>query len=87
METRRTKYEHFLQSLLQKPSLRGSDLLHTFLTSDQDFTYIVTASVPVVEDLGNIYQSVAFKLRKEKGQHLDSFMNTFLASTGKSKHR
>lgn len=87
METRRTKYEDFLRCLLQKPSLRGSDLLHTFLTTDQDFTLIVSATVPVVEDLGNIYQSVAFKLRKEKGQHLDSFMNTFLTSTGKPKQR
>ncbi|KAK4877057.1 hypothetical protein RN001_009563 [Aquatica leii] len=85
LETRKGKYESFLSLLLQKPSLRGSDLLHTFLTTDQDFTLLVSCTVPVVEDLGNIYQSVAFKLRKEKGQHLDSFMNTFLASTGKSK--
>ncbi|KAF5269937.1 hypothetical protein FQR65_LT05736 [Abscondita terminalis] len=85
LETRKAKYESFLSLLLQKPSLRGSDLLHTFLTTDQDFTLLMSSTVPVVEDLGNIYQSVAFKLRKEKGQHLDSFMNTFLASTGKSK--
>ncbi|XP_031347622.1 sorting nexin-14-like isoform X2 [Photinus pyralis] len=85
LETRKVKHENFLRLLLQKPSLRGSDLIHTFLTTDQDFTILVTSAVPVVEDLGNIYQSVAFKLRKEKGQHLDPFVNNFLASTSKVK--
>ncbi|GLV46764.1 hypothetical protein CBL_13537 [Carabus blaptoides fortunei] len=87
IETRKQKYEEFLQKLLQKPSLRGSDLLYTFLTTKQNFTMIADTSVPIVSDLENIYQSVAHKLRKEKGQHLDSFMSTFLASTetGKSK--
>lgn len=85
IEVRRLKYEDFLTKLLQKPALKGSDLLHTFLTSEQDFTLMVTAGVTGVGDLGNIYQSVAYKLRKEKGQHLDSFMNTFMASTGSSK--
>ncbi|KRT81497.1 hypothetical protein AMK59_5264 [Oryctes borbonicus] len=45
---------------------------------------MINSSVTGV-DLENIYQSVAYKLRKEKGQHLDSFMNTFLASTGRVK--
>ncbi|KAK5642032.1 hypothetical protein RI129_008199 [Pyrocoelia pectoralis] len=85
LEARKIKHENFLRLLLQKPSLRGSDLIHTFLTTDQDFTILVTTVVPVVEDLGNIYQSVAFKLRKEKGQHLDLFVNNFLGSTGKLK--
>lgn len=43
--------------------------------------------MPIVSDLGNIYQSVAHKLRKEKGQHLDSFMNTFLHSTENEKSK
>lgn len=85
IEVRRHKYEEFLKRLLQKPALKGSDLLYTFLTSEQDFTLVVTAGVTTVGDLGNIYQSVAYKLRKEKGQHLDSFMNTFMTSTGRSK--
>lgn len=82
---RRHNYESFLKSLLQKPSLRGSDLLYTFLTTEQDFTLVVTTAVTAVGDLGNIYQSVANKLRKEKGQNLDSFITTFLTSTGRSR--
>lgn len=81
IETRRQKYEEFVQKLLQKPSLRGSDLLYTFLTTKQNFTILADTSVPIVSDLENIYQSVAHKLRKEKGQRLDPFMATFLAST------
>lgn len=58
-----------------------------FLTLEQEeFTVMATSAVPI-GDLGNIYQSVAHKLRKEKGQHLDSFMHTFLASTGKIKQK
>lgn len=70
--------------MLQKPLLRSSDLLYTFLTTEQNFTETINSSVTGV-DLENIYQSVAYKLRKEKGQHLDAFMNTFLTSTGKVK--
>lgn len=84
VEYRRSKYEEYLRKLLLKPALRGSDLLHTFLTCEHDFTFMVNAAVPV-GDLGNIYQSVAHKLRKEKGQHLDGFMSMFLASTGRAK--
>lgn len=87
IETRRQKYEEFLQKLLQKPTLRGSDLLHMFLTTEQNFTLIADTSMPIVSDLGNIYQSVAHKLRKEKGQHLDPFMNTFLLSTEDEKSK
>ncbi|KAJ3663835.1 hypothetical protein Zmor_008057 [Zophobas morio] len=85
LEIRMKKYEEFLTKLLQKPSLRGSDLLFSFLTAEEDFTVLMATSAQNVQDLGNIYQSVAHKLRKEKGQHLDSFMGTFLSSTGKSK--
>lgn len=70
-----------MQKLLQKPSLRGSDLLYTFLTTKQNFTLLADTSVPIVSDLENIYQSVAHKLRKERGQKLEPFMASFLAST------
>ncbi|XP_022915727.2 sorting nexin-14-like isoform X2 [Onthophagus taurus] len=84
-ETRRQKYDYFLKQLLQKPSLKSSDLLYMFLTSEQNFAEIMLSSVTSV-DLENIYQSVTYKLRKEKGQHLDSFMNTFILSLGKVKY-
>lgn len=105
VEPRIAEYERFLTKLLQKPSLRGSDLLHTFLTRQDDFTLgklrpgqiqallltrrtsfdkfefsVISTMAPNNQDAGNIYQSVAYKLRKEKGQYLDSFINTFVSS-------
>ncbi|KAK9877963.1 hypothetical protein WA026_020181 [Henosepilachna vigintioctopunctata] len=78
-------YENFIRKLLKNSSLRGSDLIHMFLTTEEDFSiYITSCGVPV-QDIGNIYQSVAQKLRKEKGQHLDDFMNIFISSIGKDK--
>ncbi|XP_030750868.1 sorting nexin-14-like isoform X2 [Sitophilus oryzae] len=85
IESRMAKYEDFIMKLLQKPSLRGSDLLHTFLTHDEDFTLVISTLAATNQDIGNIYQSVAYKLRKEKGQHLDSFMATFFNSIAKQK--
>ncbi|KPJ21405.1 Sorting nexin-14, partial [Papilio machaon] len=80
LETLRYKYEDFLQRLLQKPLLQTSELLYLFLTVDGDFSLVVQASTLNANspDLGNIYQSVAHKLRKEKGQHLESFLRNFL---------
>lgn len=81
-----TKYENFLKKLLQKTTLRGSDLLYAFLTVEEDFTLYITTNASNIQDFGNIYQSMANKLRKEKGQHLDSFMDAFLKSTGTVKN-
>ncbi|XP_066140261.1 sorting nexin-14-like isoform X2 [Euwallacea fornicatus] len=85
VESRIPKYEEFLGKLLQKPSLRSSDLLHSFLTIEDDFTLAISTMAPNNQDIGNIYQSVAYKLRKEKGQNLDSFINTFVSSVMKQK--
>lgn len=74
----RQRYEEFLQKLLSKPMLRSSELLYTFLTTPHLKPYFANYSTP---DIGILYQSMAYKLRKEKGQHLDKFMSTFLAST------
>lgn len=74
----RQRYEEFLQKLLSKPMLRSSELLYTFLTTPNLKPYFANYSTP---DIGILYQSMAYKLRKEKGQHLDKFMSTFLAST------
>lgn len=72
------RYEEFLQKLLSKPMLKSSELLYTFLTMPNLKPYFANYSTP---DIGILYQSMAYKLRKEKGQHLDKFMSTFLAST------
>ncbi|KAL0872210.1 hypothetical protein ABMA27_004612 [Loxostege sticticalis] len=83
METLRYKYEDFLQRLLQKSLLQTSELLHLFLTVDGDFSMVVQASTLNANssDLANIYQSVTHKLRKEKGQHLESFLRNLLVSS------
>nr|XP_033337093.1 sorting nexin-14-like isoform X1 [Megalopta genalis]XP_033337095.1 sorting nexin-14-like isoform X1 [Megalopta genalis]XP_033337096.1 sorting nexin-14-like isoform X1 [Megalopta genalis] len=72
------RYEDFLDKLLSKPSLRSSELLYNFLTMPNLKPYFTNYSTP---DIGILYQSMAYKLRKEKGQNLDKFMTTFLAST------
>jgi len=72
------RYEEFLQKLLSKSMLRCSELLYTFLTIPNLKPYYASYNT---SDIGIIYQSMAYKLRKEKGQHLDKFMSTFLAST------
>lgn len=74
----RQRYEDFLQKLLAKPVLRSSELLYTFLTAPNLKPCFANYSTP---DIGILYQNVAYKFRKEKGQHLDKFMSTFLAST------
>lgn len=78
LTTNRQRYEEFLQKLLSKPMLRSSELLYTFLTTSNLKPYYANYSTP---DIGILYQSMAYKLRKEKGQHLDKFMSTFFAST------
>ncbi|CAB3259574.1 unnamed protein product [Arctia plantaginis] len=83
LETLRYKYEDFLQRLLQKSLLQTSELLRIFLTEDGEFAIIVQAATPNANstDLTNIYQSVTHKLRKEKGQHLESFLRNLLVSS------
>nr|CAD7261904.1 unnamed protein product [Timema shepardi] len=90
METKRQNFEDFLQRLLQKPNLRGSDLLHAFLRSSADFVPASSTGLvgAVPEGLGRmIRRSVPIRLRKERGQHLDTFLNSFVQSTeaGKTK--
>lgn len=89
-EVRKKKYEVFLQNLLIKPFLKSSDLLHLFLTANEDFSKLADLARPessIVPDIGSIYQSVSHKLSKEKGQHLDSFLSAFLLSTDVEYHQ
>ncbi|OAD55595.1 Sorting nexin-14 [Eufriesea mexicana] len=74
----RQRYEDFLEKLLSKPVLRSSELLYNFLTVPNLKPYFTNCSTP---DIGILYQNMAYKLRKEKGQNLDKFMAVFLAST------
>ncbi|CAH0729524.1 unnamed protein product, partial [Brenthis ino] len=88
LENLRYKYEDFIQRLLLISLLQTSELLHLFLTVAGDFAALVQASTLASgPDLANIYQNVAHKLRKEKGQHLDSFLRNFLVSCDKERYQ
>ncbi|XP_043256850.1 sorting nexin-14-like [Colletes gigas] len=73
----RQRYEDFLEKLLSKPVLRSSELLYTFLTMPNLKPYFANYT----PDIGILYQNMAYKLQKEKGQNLDKFMTIFLSST------
>ncbi|XP_045582930.2 sorting nexin-14 isoform X2 [Procambarus clarkii] len=77
MQTRRQIFEEFLQKLLQKPALKGSQLLFLFLKTKDEFTNTYLPDVSI----GRLIRDVPRKLMKERGQHLDSFINIFLSST------
>lgn len=70
-------FEEFLQKLLQKPALKGSQLLFLFLKTKDEFTNTYLPDV----SLGRLIRDVPRKLMKERGQHLDAFINVFLSST------
>ena len=86
------KKSHFLKSVCavsythldvyKRQALRGSDLLFSFLACPGEF---------VAEDsaLGKLLRkSVPISLRKERGQNLEPFIATFIASTeSKVKNR
>ncbi|XP_075228760.1 sorting nexin-14-like isoform X2 [Lycorma delicatula] len=70
-------YEEYLQKLLAKPSLRGSDLLFSFLSFPGEFVAEASA-------LGRLIRRsvpLPLSLRKERGQNLDPFITMFFTST------
>lgn len=67
-------YVQFLNQLLQKHELKGSDLLHMFLTSIENFEDSESA-------IGRLLRkSMPMALRKERGQNLESFISIFMNS-------
>ncbi|XP_047735590.1 sorting nexin-14, partial [Hyalella azteca] len=78
MLTRRQIFEEYLQKLLQTPALRRSQLLFLFLKSKDEFT---SSFLPDVS-LGRLLRDVPRKLVKERGQHLEPFIELFLQSAG-----
>ncbi len=82
MQAKKQPFEDYLKCLLQKPSLKGSDILFTFLTSSEEFTPAATSHLKMIKN-------VPMKLTKERGQGLQPFIATFVASTisGPSKPR
>merc|ERR1719244_269537 len=76
LQSKLEPFQDYLVKLLQKPSLKKSDLLFTFLTSKQEFNEAATNL-----DLSRMIKGVPTKLTKEKGQFLQSFISTYVGST------
>ncbi|CAF4309803.1 unnamed protein product, partial [Adineta steineri] len=73
LESIKTDFEHFLQHLLSKPTLRNSELLYNFLTQPDDF------ALPTGEIiLTKVLKVVPRRLRFEKGQSLEPFLISLL---------
>ncbi|XP_067145190.1 sorting nexin-14-like isoform X2 [Centruroides vittatus] len=81
LESRRPAFEKFLQDLLSLPTLQGSELLYRFLKSRIEFK---PGFLPEI-NLGKMIKTVPMKLIKEKGQHLEPFLQTFVVSTEAAK--
>ncbi|XP_077979944.1 sorting nexin-14-like [Glandiceps talaboti] len=77
VESKRQVLEKWLQTLLTKRVLRGSDLLCNFLTTKDEF---VAKLLPDV-NLGKMLKSVPNRILKERGQYLEPFLQSFVAST------
>ncbi|CAG2223390.1 SNX14 [Mytilus edulis] len=77
---KRDQFEQYLQKLLTKPYLKGSQLLYNFLASEDEFT---TKFLPDIK-LGKMMKSI---IVKEKGQHLETFLQTLEQSTIAEKPR
>lgn len=83
LHTCRAVLEKYLQDLLSLPPLRSSELLYSFLRLDVEFT---ASFLPDIR-LGKMFRTVPMRLLKEKGQHLEPFLQTFLASTQQTPPR
>uniref|UniRef100_A0A1E1XCJ7 Putative sorting nexin n=1 Tax=Amblyomma aureolatum TaxID=187763 RepID=A0A1E1XCJ7_9ACAR len=79
----RAGLEKYLQDLLTLPPLRSSELLYSFLRLDVEFT---ASFLPDIR-LGKMFRTVPMRLLKEKGQHLEPFLQSFLASTQQAPPR
>ena len=69
LQSKLEPFQEFLVKLLQKPNLRKSDLLFSFLTSRTEFTESSTA--------GLFIRVPSIKLTKERGQFLQSFLSLY----------
>ncbi|XP_063382194.1 sorting nexin-14-like [Cydia fagiglandana] len=86
LETLRYKYEDFLQRALEAPLLQSSALLRLFL-SCTDFALAAAAAALNGPDIGNMVTAVTHRLRKEKGQHLESFLRNYLLSADLERYQ
>uniref|UniRef100_A0A673CRA9 Sorting nexin 14 n=1 Tax=Sphaeramia orbicularis TaxID=375764 RepID=A0A673CRA9_9TELE len=79
LTSKREEFEEYLQKLLQHPELSNSQLLADFLSPHSMESQFLDKMLPDV-NLGKIIKSVPSKLIKEKGQHLEPFIQSFFNS-------
>uniref|UniRef100_H3C893 Sorting nexin 14 n=1 Tax=Tetraodon nigroviridis TaxID=99883 RepID=H3C893_TETNG len=79
LRSKREEFQEYLQKLLQHPELSNSQLLADFLSPHSTESQFLDKMLPDV-NLGKIIKSVPSKLIKEKGQHLEPFIQSFFNS-------
>uniref|UniRef100_A0A674NN06 Sorting nexin-14 n=1 Tax=Takifugu rubripes TaxID=31033 RepID=A0A674NN06_TAKRU len=79
LTSKREEFQEYLQKLLQHPELSNSQLLADFLSPNSTESQFLDRMLPDV-NLGKIIKSVPSKLIKEKGQHLEPFIQSFFNS-------
>ncbi|XP_043998366.1 sorting nexin-14-like isoform X2 [Gambusia affinis] len=79
LTSKREEFEEYLQKLLQHPELSNSQLLADFLSPHSMESQFLDKMLPDV-NLGKIIKAVPSKLMKEKGQHLEPFIQSFFNS-------
>uniref|UniRef100_G3P347 Sorting nexin 14 n=1 Tax=Gasterosteus aculeatus aculeatus TaxID=481459 RepID=G3P347_GASAC len=79
LSSKREEFQEYLQKLLQHPELSNSQLLADFLSPYSMESQFLDKMLPDV-NLGKIIKSVPSKLIKEKGQHLEPFIQSYFNS-------
>ncbi|XP_030645866.1 sorting nexin-14 isoform X2 [Chanos chanos] len=79
LTSKREEFQEYLQKLLQHPELSNSQLLADFLSPHSMESQFLDKMLPDV-NLGKIFKAVPGKLIKEKGQHLEPFIQSFFNS-------
>ncbi|XP_053700862.1 sorting nexin-14 isoform X2 [Synchiropus splendidus] len=79
LTSKREEFQEYLQKLLPHPELSNSQLLADFLSPHSMESQFLDKMLPDV-NLGKIIKSVPSKLIKEKGQHLEPFIQSFFNS-------
>ncbi|XP_062862888.1 sorting nexin-14-like isoform X2 [Trichomycterus rosablanca] len=79
LTSKREEFQEYLQKLLQHPELSNSQLLADFLSPHSVGSQFLDKMLPDV-NLGKIIKSVPSKLIKERGQHLEPFIQAFFNS-------
>ncbi|XP_076811994.1 sorting nexin-14-like isoform X1 [Clavelina lepadiformis] len=80
LESKRADFERFLKDLLSQVTLCRSELLYHFLRPHQAGAARFYGKVLPDVNLGKLFRRVPNKLIKEKGQHLDVFLQSFIQS-------